>query len=88
MYIKILDLLNLHNLKIQLPSYLYDIDISSVFKEASLVCKENIYEFTKDNAVLTINPDNVDELIKIIYYSDYGRNTKIVYTEDQELRYN
>lgn len=88
MYIAILDLLNLHNLKIQLPSYLYDIDISSIFKEASLVCKDGIYEFTKDNAVLTINPDNVDELIKIVYYSDNDRNTKIVYTKDQELRYN
>ena len=88
MYITILDLLNLHDLKIQLPSYLYDVDISSVFKDASLICKENSYEFTKDNAVLTINPSNVEELIKIVYYSDYGKNIKIIYSKDQVYRYN
>lgn len=88
MNITLLELLNLYDLKIQLPPHLYDVKIDSIFKEASLIHKNNIYEFTKDYAVLTINPDNRDELIKIIYYSDCGRNTRIIYTEDQELRYN
>ena len=88
MNIALSELLNLQNIEIQLPSYLYDIRISSVFMEASLTCKDNSYEFTNDNAVLTITPDNSDELIKIIHYSDYGVDTRIIYTKDQELRYN
>ena len=84
------ELLELFNLTIEFPSYMYDIEINPIFKEANLVQENNSYVFTKGDAVLTITPDNPDQLITITFYTqnNEGRNTKIVYSEDYEMRYN
>ncbi|WP_406531528.1 hypothetical protein [Methanobrevibacter sp.] len=82
------ELLNFFNLTIELPAHIYDIDINSIFKEARLVVEKDSYVFTKDNAVLTITPDNPNQLITIIFYTqrENGRNTKVVYSEDYVTR--
>lgn len=76
MYITIKELLDSYDLNIKLPSYLYDEKISPIFLESKLVYNEYCYKFSKGETVLTITPNNPDELIRISY-GPYKRSGRI-----------
>lgn len=80
------EILSLFEISIQLPSFLYEIEVSDIFAHADLEIKNNVYIITEEDAILTIDPNDKKNTISELYYQDNMVVGGTIYSSDSMIR--